>query len=104
MKLNARLKNLERTSKALMSDAHEDAGERIWAKLASMASRLEGTTPDEKWFKKASKMEIVAMAMLENSRGASTPLLWANVKDLAVSGPASIQKLFALLEAAHDAD
>ena len=103
MNLNGRLMNLERTSKALLGDTHEDPGERLLAILEAQALRLEGTQPDENWCRKASKIQIAAMALAEHAIGATTPALWAQVKDLA--GPdTAIEKLFAGFEAVHGTD
>jgi len=103
MNIESRLKKLERASGALWHDTHEGARERFWAILTATAQRLEGTQPDEGWCTKASTIQIAAMAMLENASGASTPALWAKVKDLAGPDTAS-QKLLAGLEAAHGED
>ncbi len=104
MKLNSRLKNLERTARASLGETREDAGEWLWVKLTTMAQRLDGTEPDESWCRRASQASIAAMALLEHTKGASTPVLWAKVKDLAADPDTPIQKLFAGLEALHGAD
>lgn len=101
MNLSSRLKNLEQTERALSGDSGERSREILCAKFETMTSRLEGVAPDEKWLKRASRAEIAAMGMLENSNGSSTQLLWAKIKDLSVLGSESSQRLFTLLGEAH---